>query len=122
MKAQVSVEFMSLLVVSLLVSAILTSEVAARAGIYGKSTDLSEAEEVSKKTAYSLDYASTFDGNLSLDYSPGLRQNYNVTLDSDNVEVVLDQGSAVVPTSFSGEADLNTSGSYVIQNGGIELE
>lgn len=125
MKAQVSIEFISLLSIALLASAILVTAVNGKAIQFSQSTSYTEAQKVAQKTSYKVDYVlSEKNTSLELSYNPGLEEIYNVTLDSGNVLVEYTEGDASFPTAYTGpKIKFNTSGIRVVRyDSGLEVK
>jgi hypothetical protein len=124
-KAQVSIEFISLLSIALLASAILVTAVNGKAIQFSQSTSYTEAQKIAQKTAYKVDYVlSEKNTSLELSYNPGLEEIYNVTLDSGNVLVEYTEGDASFPTAYTGpKIRFNTSGTHMVaHDSGLEVK
>ena len=123
MKGQVSIEFISLLSIALLASAVLVTEMNDRAMEYSRSSPYTEAEKLAQKVAYKFDYTlSTENTSVRIDFSPRLEENYNITAVSGQVVVEFDTGSASFPTHYQGDRiNLNSTKSYTLSNSAGEL-
>lgn len=123
MKGQVSIEFISLLSIALLASAVLVTEMNDRAMEYSRSSPYTEAEKLAQKVAYKFDYSlSAKNTTVQLDFSPRLEENYNITVISGQVVVDFDTGSASFPTRYQGDTiNFNSTESYTISNSGGDL-
>lgn len=116
MKGQVSIEFISLLTLALLASAVLVTELNDRAIQYSQSTPYSEAQEIAQKTAYTVNYVRANENSSKvLDFDPSLEQ-YNITVGSGQVSVRFESGSSSFPTSYEGSVNsLNSTDEYIVR-------
>lgn len=123
MKGQVSIEFMSLLAIALLASAVLVTEMNDRAMEYSRSSPYTEAEKLAQKVAYKLDYTmSSENTSVKLDFSPRLEENYNITVVPRQVVVNFDAGSSSFPTRYQGgKISFNTTENYQLSKSAGEL-
>lgn len=114
---------MALLAIALLASAILVTELNSKALQYSRSAPYSEAQTLSHKVAYRLDYAvSERNSSLKLDFAPDLQKEYNVTVESGQVIVEFNRGSSTFPTLYEGSRlEFNTSESYIVYSEGGEV-
>lgn len=125
MKGQVSIEFISLLVVALLASSILVTELNERVTQYSESTPYSEAQSLAQKVAYSFDYVKARgNSSVQLGFEPGLEKDYGISAGEGQVIVSFDSGSASFPTRYEGsQFSLNSTENYVIKyNGSYHVE
>jgi len=123
LKGQVSIEFISLLSIALVASAVLVTEMNDRAAEYSRSSPYAEAEKLAQKVAYKFDYALSADNtSVELDFSPRLEENYNITVLSGQVVVNFDAGSSSFPTMYEGDTViLNSTKSYEISSSGGDI-
>lgn len=119
-KGQVSIEFMALLSIALLGSSILVTELTDRAIQYSKSSPYSEAQKIAQEVSYTFDYLKTQkNASRDLDFDPGLRKDYTITVGNGQTVVSFDSGSASFPTRYKGSSlDLKANQSYVVSYNG----
>lgn len=125
MKGQVSVEFISLLAITLIASSVLVSGVTDRRANVEDRKDLMRAEDIAQKTAYTFEYViSERDVKVELDYSPELEQNYTINVTGNRVEVKIGDRVTGVGTAYSGESfTLNSKETYNLSyDGGVIVE
>lgn len=122
MKGQVSIEFISLLSLALLASAILVTSMSDRAIEYSRSSPYYDAQDIAQKVAYKVDYViSEKNTSLDLEFSPRITEEYNITIGSGQVLVNFDTGDSSFPTRYNGtDIELKTNQSYTISyQGGL---
>lgn len=123
MKGQVSIEFIGLLILALLASAILITELNNKTLQYTRSSPYAEAQSLAQKVAYKLDYVvSESNTSVRLEFSPDLEENYNISTDSGQVIVDYQEGSSEFPTLYDGTLEMNTSQTYVLEYNGSGVD
>lgn len=121
MKGQVSIEFMTLLSLTLLASSILISDLNDRATQMQRTESYIDAEEVALKTDYALSQAlARKNTTVKLDYSPKLEKKYKVDVNKNQIKVYdYEQlGSFRTRYGFSKNIQLNTTKSYIFKFNG----
>ena len=123
MRGQVSIEFLSLLTLMLLASALLVTELRDRTVEFDKGVPYDEAGDISRKVAYTFDHLVTDEGvERKIKFSPDLRRNYSIKVNNSEVFVDYQTGSTVFPTLYEGEAVVMSSReSYVLSYNGSDV-
>lgn len=125
MKGQVSIEFMSLLAITLLGSSILITHVNDRALQFSESVPYKEAQSIGQKVSYTFDYVKA-EGNASkkLQFNSDLAKKYEITVKENITTVSFDDGNVTVLNRYSGpELNLDTSKVYEVSyNGSYQIK
>jgi hypothetical protein len=123
LKGQVSIEFIGLLTLALLASAILITELNYKTLQYTRSSPYAEAQSLAQKVSYKLDYVvSESNTSIRLDFSPELERDYNITVDSGQVILDYPEGSSEFPTLYNGSLDMNVKESYILEYNGSGVD
>ncbi len=123
MKGQVSIEFIGLLTLALLASAILITELNYKTLQYTRHTPYAEAQSLAQKVSYKLDYVvSESNTSARLEFPPGLERGYNITVDSGQVVLDYPEGSSDFPTLYNGSLDLDVNQSYILEYNGSDVD
>lgn len=122
MKAQSSIEFISLLSLALLGAAILVAAVNSHIYEFERSSSFEEAEDLAKSLAFRADYVVSQNASTRLEFPPDLRRNYTAQIGSGTVNVSFDSGYAAFPTLYEGSnVSFNLSESRVLNYSGGDL-
>lgn len=122
MKGQVSIEFLSLMVIALLASALLVTALQDRAVEFNRASPYAEAQKIAQKVAYKIEYVKTENTAVEMDFPPQLEEEYNITVLSGQVVVSFDTGSSSFPARYSGDPIyLKSAESYTVEYSGGDL-
>lgn len=113
-KGQVSIEFITLLSVTLVGSSILIGLMNERAIAFRQTEEVAQTESIAQKTAYKIDYLiSSQNSTVNLDYPASQGSNTTIQIQEGIVSVENPEGSANYPTSYQGQMiQLKTDQSY----------
>jgi len=124
-KGQVSIEFMTLLSLTLLASSILISDLNDRATQMQRTEAYIDAEEVALKTDYALSQSlARKNTTVTLDYSPNLEKKYKVDVNKNQIKVYdYEQlGSFRTRYGFSRNLQVNTTQKYLLEFNGSGID
>lgn len=116
---------MSLLSITLILSSILIAAVSDKRAVVQDREVTSQAQDVARKTVYTLDYIlANQERQLKLDYPSNLASNFTINISNNQVRVNTTQGVIKSRTAYSGDQIiLNTGSSYELSyNGGVVVE
>jgi len=120
LKGQISIEFMSLLAITLLGSSILVTQVNDRAVQFSESVPYKEAQLIGQKVSYTFDYVKA-EGKASkkLQFNSDLAKKYKITVKENSTTVGFDDGNVTVLNRYSGpELNLDASKVYEVSYNG----
>ena len=120
MKGQISIEFMSLLAITLLGSSILVTQVNDRAVQFSESVPYKEAQLIGQKVSYTFDYVKA-EGNASkkLQFNSDLAKKYEIMVKENSTTVSFDNGNVTVLNRYPGpELNLDASKVYEVSYNG----
>jgi hypothetical protein len=127
MKGQVSIEFVSILIFTLLMSSILISNLEIRSANFQTEKDTRQAQKIAQKTSFKVAYASANKNSaVKLDYPYYLDNQYNISINSSSTVVSSPQESFRFETRYNGpkEFEFNTSKTYSLNysKGGLKVD
>jgi uncharacterized protein (UPF0333 family) len=126
MKGQVSIEFMLLLILTLLGSAILISDLERKSAAFQDNKDFKNAEKISQKVNYKLSYIRTHrNSTVNLRFSPKIETEFEVEVNSSETLVSSPAQNFTFSSRYSGSNQFrfNTSKRYEISYGsGVKVE
>lgn len=116
-RGQVSIEFITLLSITLVASSILIGLMNERAIAFRQTDEIAQAESIAQKTAYRVDYLiSSQKSAVNIDYQVSQGSNTTIRVQEGIVSVENPEASANYPTSYQGNLiELYTNQSYVLK-------
>lgn len=127
MKGQVSIEFMSILILTLLMSSVLITNLEIRSANFQTEKEVKQAQKIAQKTSYKVSYTlANKNSTVTLRYPPNLDNQYNITINSSSTVVSSPQESFRFETRYGGpkEFEFNTSETYTLSysQGGVKVD
>jgi len=126
MKAQSSIEFISLLSLSLLISSILLADLETKTAAYTDQREFQQVEKIVEEISYKLSYVSSHrNSTVYLGFSPALEQTYIINLSTGLARIKTPTDEFNLTSRYRGKNNLsfNTSKSYALKyDGGVEVE
>lgn len=117
MKGQVSVEFISLLSITLLGLAVLITQINEKAIEFENSESYKESRFIGQKVSYIIDYVKS-EGNMSktLEFDSDLKEQYDIVLEQNRTTIIFDEGNTTIRNTYSGPKKiLNTTENYEVK-------
>jgi hypothetical protein len=120
LKGQTSVEFISLISLSLLVSSVFVTALSERKANFSEYQPTVESEKIAQKVSFVFEYLkSQNNSSTKLKFSPKLSRNYNITTGEGITTVKFRSGESTFPTNYEGpKKSLNTSRNYEVKYNG----